>query len=36
MTIICPDLKRLGFRISDPIQNPNNSEPNSFLTILPD
>ena len=31
--IFCPVFKWLGFRISDPIQNPNHLQPNHFLTI---
>ena len=30
MAPICSDFKWLGFRISDPIQNPDNLQPNLF------
>ena len=30
---ICPDIKWLGFQISDPILNPDHLQPNLFLTI---
>ena len=33
MVAICSDFKCLGFRISDPIQNPDNFQPNLFSTI---
>ena len=33
MAAICLDFKWLGLRISDPIQNPGNLQPNLFWTI---
>ena len=33
MAAICPELKWLGIRISDPIQNLDHLQPNLFLTI---
>ena len=33
MAAICPDFKWLGFRISDPIRNPDHLQPNLFWTI---
>ena len=33
MEAICPDFKWLGFRISDPIKNPNHLQPKLFLTF---
>ena len=33
MTAICPDFKRLGFQISDPIQNLGHLQANLFSTI---
>ena len=37
MAAICSDFKQLGFRILDPIQNPDQLQSNLFLTIkIPD
>ena len=33
MGAICPDFKLLGYRNSDPIQNPDNLQPNLLFTI---
>ena len=33
MPAICPDFKRLGFQILDPIRNPDHLQPNHFTTI---
>ena len=33
MVTICHSFKWLGFRISDPISNPDHLQPNLFLTI---
>ena len=33
MVAICTNLERLGFQISDPIQNPDHLQPNLILTI---
>ena len=34
MAAIGPDFNRLGFLISDPIQNPDHLQPNFSLTII--